>query len=105
MVPQLTDIQRAELETMGAERVRLKVVSYAGGNTGPESFIPGFACGQIRRDAIDDWLAEKQREEIARQARGYATNLRWTKIAAWAAIASVLVATVGVLIAVLGFHL
>jgi hypothetical protein len=104
MVPQLTDTQRAELERMGPEQVRLKVVGYAGGNTGPESFIPGFACGQIRRDAIDDWLAEKRDEEIARQARDYATNLRWTKIAAWAAIVSAIAAAIGVPIAVVGFH-
>jgi hypothetical protein len=82
----------------------LKIVGHAGGNTGPGSSISGFKYGEIRRDAIDNWLAVKREEEIARQARDYTTNLWWTKIAAWAAIVSAVIAAAGLIFAAPTIH-
>jgi hypothetical protein len=52
----LTEAQRAELEHMGAKSVRLKIATYGGGHL---SMIGGFRSGDIRRDFIEEWLAEK----------------------------------------------
>jgi len=85
----LTDDQRAELERLGTAYVRLKIVNYAGGNTGRESMIGGFDTGAMKRKAIEDWLVTRSAQEDAEQAKKQADILKWAKIAAWAAIAGV----------------
>jgi|SRR5580704_9685832 hypothetical protein len=99
----LSDDQRADLERMGSRRVRLLVTNYAGGHTSPESFIPGFPSGQIRRDVIDEWLAEKDHEERLRsEASQIEQNriARSAKKAAWiAAIAAIVAAIVAIIAA------
>jgi hypothetical protein len=88
----LTDDQRGELESFGSTDIRMKVAAYAGGHTGPGSFIGGFRCGDIERRDIDGWLSEKTHEESKQQSK----ILLWAKIAAWAAIVSVFLTALGI---------
>ena len=87
----LTDDQRAELERLGTAYVRLKIVNYAGGHTGRKSMIGGFDTGDMMRKAIEDWLVTRSAQEAAEQAKEQADILKWAKIAAWAAIAGVVI--------------
>jgi hypothetical protein len=79
----LSNEQRAELEALGAATVRLKLTQYGAGRG---ASISGFKCGDITRGNIEDWLVEKNAEEMTLQ-RG---TLRWAKIAGWAGIISVI---------------
>jgi hypothetical protein len=91
---ELTPKQRAELERMGPERVILMLANWAGGHTGPESMIGGFASGDIRRSAIDHWLDKALAERRAQET----VERVWVKIAAWAALVSAVAAVVGIVI-------
>jgi hypothetical protein len=90
----LTAEQRAELEALGPETVRAKLLQ-SGAGRGAD--VPGFKTGYLTRSDVDDWLAEKHAEEESRQKN----TLRWAKIAAWAAIIGVVVGVVGIVVAVL----
>jgi hypothetical protein len=79
----LTAEQRAELEALAPATVRLKLIQ---GGAGRGASISGFKCGDITRGDIDDWLIEKNIEEVALQQG----TLRWAKIAGWAGIISVI---------------
>jgi hypothetical protein len=85
----LTDAQRAELEKLGPDYVRSKIIAYGAGHTVRGSEIGGFCTGEMRCGDIEDWLAETSSKESAEEAKERATILRWAKIAAWAAIAGV----------------
>jgi hypothetical protein len=50
-VPELTAVQRAELEALRPEYVRLKLM-YAGPGRGAD--VPGFRCGSIMRGTIEN---------------------------------------------------
>jgi hypothetical protein len=79
----LTAAQRAELESRGSATVRLKL-SQSGPGRGAS--VSGFKCGDITRGDIEDWLDEKNIEEVALQQG----TLRWAKIAGWAGIISII---------------
>ena len=81
----LTEDQRKELEALGPETVRFKLLH---GGSGRGADVPGFAKGALARGDIEDWLAEK----YARQVRVES----WTLLAA---IVGAVAATIGVLIA------
>lgn len=85
----LTNEQRAELDHLGPEYVRSKLAGYGGGRN---AAIGGFKHGDITRSDIEEWLAEKNLEQVAQQS----ATLFWAKIAAWAGIVSVIVAAIGV---------
>jgi hypothetical protein len=85
----LTPEQRAELEEHGAETIRFKLIQYGAGRG---ASISGFKCGDITRGDIEDWLAEKSREESAQQS----ATLRWARIAGWAGIVGVLLAAISI---------
>jgi hypothetical protein len=91
----LTKEQRAELEALAPATVRLKLIQ-AGANRGAS--VSGFKCGDITRGDVDDWLIEKNVEEVALQQG----TLLWAKIAGWAGIISV-IATV--IMGALAIHL
>jgi hypothetical protein len=92
--------QRAELERMGPEPVSLKLATYQGGHTGPESTIGGFLCGDIRRRPIDHWLDKKLAETRAQER----IERLWTRITTYAAIIGAAVAVVGVVIQIMTTH-
>jgi|SRR6266404_2926276 hypothetical protein len=74
--------QRAELESRGADNVRQKLFE---SGSGRGAVVRGFKCGEIERGEVEDWLAEKYREEAAVQR----STLRWAQIAGWAGLAGV----------------
>jgi hypothetical protein len=90
----LTSEQRAELESLGAGTVRVKLIP-AGPGRGADVY--GFKCGTINRGDIEDWLIEKHREETKLQVGTF----NWAKIAGWAAIASGIVTVILGVIAIL----
>jgi hypothetical protein len=83
----LTEEQHTELEALAPATVRLKLVQ---GGAGRGATISGFKCGDITRGDIDDWLIEKNVEEVALQQG----TLRWAKIAGWSGIVSVVVTVI-----------
>jgi hypothetical protein len=86
----LTDEQRAELEALGPETVRIKLLQAgAGRGAALSGFKFGGAFGITRRD-VEDWLAEKHAEEAVERK----STLQWAKIAGWAAIVSIAVTVV-----------
>jgi|Tabmets5t2r1_1033131.scaffolds.fasta_scaffold162763_1 hypothetical protein len=87
----LTSEQRAEVESLGAATVRVKLIP-AGPGRG--AAVYGFKCGTIDRGDLEDWLIEKHREETKLQVG----TLQWAKIAGWAAIASVIVGAIDILL-------
>jgi hypothetical protein len=89
MMP-LSRADRAELDRLGVENVRLKM-AYAG--PGPGSVVPGLASpsGQwMTRSDVEDWLAEQGRKAERQQA----AILWWAKAAAWVGAAGIVVAIV-----------
>jgi hypothetical protein len=56
-MPELTAIQRAELEALGPENVRLKAI-HVGISRGDD--VPGFRCGSITRGTIENWLVVRE---------------------------------------------
>jgi hypothetical protein len=79
----LTVEQRAELEALGPATVRFKLLQGSSDRGAP---ISGFKYGNIVLADIEDWLVEKNVEEIELQQG----TLRWAKIAGWAACISVI---------------
>jgi hypothetical protein len=90
----LTAEQRAELEALGPETVRAKLIQPG---LGRGADLAGFKTGYLTRGDVEDWLTEKYTEEESRQE----SILRWAKIAGWAAIVSVLVGVAGIVVAFL----
>ncbi len=93
----LTDKQRAELEALVPETVRLKLLQ-AGAARGAS--VQGFDTGTYRaltRSDVEDWLAEKSAQEATERKR----TLCWAIIAGGASIAGVLVAIASIVITVL----
>ena len=82
----LTPEQRAELELLGPDLVRQKLL---GVGTGRGAAVSGFKGAEdyLLRGDIEDWLSEKHSEDFRVQR----STLRWAKIAGWAAIISVVV--------------
>ena len=77
----LTDKQRAELEALGPESVRGKMIPCA---VTRDARVAGFktgidAAGYLTRGDLEDWLAEKS----AREATERKQTLRWAKIAGY----------------------
>jgi hypothetical protein len=93
-MPQLTAVQRAELEALGPENVRLKLM-YAGASRGAD--VLGFRCGSITRGTVENWLVE----QAAIVARREQSTLSWAKIAGWAGIVGAIVGIVGIIVAIL----
>jgi hypothetical protein len=89
----LTPEQLAELERLGPETIRLKLML---GGPGRGASIPGFETGpfqSLTRSDVETWLAEKSIQEAAMQR----STLTWAKIAGIAGIICVIVtAIVGV---------
>jgi hypothetical protein len=83
----LTVLQRAELEALGPATVRFKLLQGSSDRRAP---ISGFKYGNIMLADIEDWLVEKNVEEIALQQG----TLRWAKIAGWAAVVSIIVTVI-----------
>jgi hypothetical protein len=81
----LTPEQRTELEALGPETVRVKLIH---GGSGRGADVPGFAKGALTRGDIEDWLVEK-----------YARQVRVDNWTLWAAIVGAVAATIGVLLA------
>lgn len=75
--------QRAELEALGPATVRTKFF-HSGAGRG--AAVAGFACGNLNRGDVEDWLSEKHAEETKLQN----STLQWAKIAGWAGIVSVI---------------
>ncbi len=78
----LTPEQRAELERLGPETIRLKLML---GGPGRGASIPGFETGPFQlltRGDVETSLAEKSVEKSSRQD----STLRWEKIAGVAGI-------------------
>lgn len=92
----MTAEQRAELEALGPETVRIKLMQ---GGADKGAAIPGFSTGPYRsltRSDIEDWLVEQNTEQVRVQHR----TLRWAVIAGVASIAGVLVGIVAIVISV-----
>ena len=92
----LTPEQRAELERLGPETIRLKLML---GGPGRGASIPGFETGpfqSLTRSDVETWLAGKSVEEAVIQQ----STLRWAKIAGIAAIAGVIVSAIGILVTI-----
>jgi hypothetical protein len=70
---------RLELERHGLKKV-LKKLARAG--FGPGALVRGFNCGIMDRGFIEDWLAEKERQDVEEQR----ATLLWAKVAGFASI-------------------
>jgi hypothetical protein len=66
----LTSEQRAELEALGPESVRLKLTHF-----GAEAL--GFKSGTVTRVDVEEWLAEKHTEAVGAQQRIQHSTLIW----------------------------
>ena len=53
--------QRAELEALGPENVRIRLMA-AGPGTG--ALVRGFKTGDMDRGDIEDWLSEKHASQV-----------------------------------------
>jgi hypothetical protein len=80
----LTPEQRAELEMLGPENVRLKLTHFG-------AAALGFKSGTVTRVDVEDWLAEKRTETVGAQQRIQHSTLIWARIAGGAAIVGVLI--------------
>lgn len=86
----LNDKQRAELEALGPETVRLKLLQ-AGADRGAS--VQGFDTGTYRaltRSDVEDWLAEKSAQEATERKQ----TLRWAIIAGRASIAGIIIGAI-----------
>jgi hypothetical protein len=89
----LTTDQRAELEALGPETVRVKLLRSGVGRT---ALVPGLDTAPLRWD-VESWLAEKSKQEVTQQGQ----TLRWAKIARWSAIIGVGVGIAAIIVAIL----
>jgi hypothetical protein len=85
----LTSEQRAALDDAGTEIVRIQLFQYGAGR---DTVVDGFKCEPVRRGDLEDWLAQKTRDEALQQSN----ILFWAKVAGWAAILGVIAALVGI---------
>lgn len=93
----LTNEQRAELEALGPETVRAKLIQPGAGRGADLSgFKTGILGGHLTRGDVEDWLADKHIEE----ARVQNSTLRWAKIAGWAGIAGALIALASIIVTI-----
>jgi hypothetical protein len=90
----LTDVQRAELDTLLPATVRVKLLQ---GGPGRGASISGFKCGDITRGDIEDWLAEKDEERRLRNIQSFNYS-RWTF---YVAVGALVAAIVGIIVTVL----
>jgi hypothetical protein len=61
----LTPVQRAELEALGQETVRAKLIQPgAGRGAALPGFKTGIHGGHLTRGDIEDWLAEKHADDL-----------------------------------------
>jgi hypothetical protein len=79
--------QRAELDQLGPETVRFKLV-HSGAGRGAS--VEGFRCGRLDRGDVEDWLADKAAED----GRQRAATLRWAVIAGIAGIVAAVLAAI-----------
>jgi hypothetical protein len=93
----LTPENRAELEALGAETVRAKLIQ---GGAGRGAALSGFKTGKygdaLSRGDVEDWLAEKHVEEARLQLGTY----RWAKIAALVGIAGLIIAAISLAVTI-----
>lgn len=91
----LTGEQRAELEVLGPEIVRTKLIQ---SGAGPGAALQGFKSAPLglTRSDVENWLAEKYVLETQERKR----TLSWVIVAAWAGIAGVVVGIVGIVVTV-----
>lgn len=90
----LTEKQRAELEALGPETVRIKLLQ---SGADPGASVHGFVTGPYRaltRSDVEAWLPEKSAQEATERRR----TLRWAIIAGVAAIAGVLVSIAAIFV-------
>ena len=80
----LSESDRAELERLGVDNVRQKLVPGAGGDSVVPGLGPGF--GMTRGD-VEEWLAEKSQEAAKLQLK----ILWWARAAFWVGVTSILV--------------
>lgn len=93
----LTNEQRAELEALGAETVRAKLIQPgAGRGAALSGFKTGILGGQLTRGDVEDWLAEQHIAEALIQSG----TLRWAKVAGWAGIASALIGVASIIVTI-----
>src|SRR5690242_13840619 len=76
------DLWRLELERHGLKKV-LKKLARAG--FGPGALVRGFGCGIMDRGFIEDWVAEKEREDVEELR----ATLLWAKVAGFASVLGV----------------
>jgi hypothetical protein len=81
-MPMLTEVQRSELEEMGAPNVRVHLLHFGAGRGAD---VGGFKCGHINRGEIVDWLAAKHQHDELRQR----LILFWAVVGGVAGMASV----------------
>ena len=53
--------QRAELEALGPESVRIRLMA---AGTGPGACVGGFKTGDMDRGDVEDWLGEKHASKV-----------------------------------------
>lgn len=93
----LTPAQRAELEALGPDTVRVKLIA-AGPSGAAEvfGFKTGVEGGHLPRSDVEGWLAEKHAEEADQQS----STLWWAKIAGIAAIVGIIVSVIGIAVSI-----
>jgi hypothetical protein len=79
----LSESDRAELERLGVDTVRQRLVFSGHG----DAVVPGLGPGGMTRSAVEDWLAEKSQEATKLQH----DILWWAKAATWIGVTSILV--------------
>lgn len=91
----LTDEQRAELEALGSEIVRTKLIQPG---AGPGAALQGFKSAPLglTRSDVENWLAEKYVLETHERKR----TLSWAIVAALASIAGVVIGIIGIVVMV-----
>jgi hypothetical protein len=94
----LTREQRSELEIIGLLNVRAMLASAQGGR---DAVLNRFlSSGDVSKGDVIDWLLEKSPAETAQQR----ATFRYSKMAAWAAIAATVLALGGLVVAILGLR-
>jgi hypothetical protein len=80
----LSQSDRAELDRLGVDNVRQRLVPGSGGS----AVVPGLGPGVgMTRSDVEEWLAEKSQEATKLQLN----ILWWARAAFWVGVASILV--------------
>jgi hypothetical protein len=90
------------LENRGEGAILLLLANSNWTGAGSQSAIPGLPS-TIDRGYAEAWLDRKAKERDRLAAAQASINLRWTKIAAWAAIISVVVGFIGAVVGALAW--